>query len=55
VPIHNEEFKKVPEVAFRSYFSPLLKSKYLSYELFGYTYEYLYEVVLLLRALSKQS
>jgi len=40
---------------FRSYFSPLLKSKYLSYELFGFAYDYLYQVVLVLRALSRQS
>ena len=46
---------KREEVEFRSYFSPLLKSKYLSYELFGFTYDYLYQVVLVLRALSRQS
>ena len=40
---------------FRSYFTPALKSKYLSYELFSYSFRYFYEVVILLRSLSKQS
>ena len=40
---------------FRSYISPKLKSKWLTYELLTYTYEYMYEVVILLRGLSKQS
>ena len=40
---------------FKSYFIPSIKSKYLTYEILSYTFEYLFEVVILLRVLNKQS
>lgn len=48
----DEEIRPI-SVQFQSYISPKLKSKWLTYEILAYTYEYIYEVVILLRALNK--
>lgn len=40
---------------FKSYFIPTLRSKWLTYIILEYTFEYVYEVRLLLRALNTQS
>ena len=54
-PFRYVDSRPVSAVPFQSYITPRLRSKWLTYEILAFTYEYIYEVVMLLRALNKQS
>ena len=54
-PFRYVDSRPVSAVPFQSYITPRLRSKWLTYEILTFTYEYIYEVVMLLRALNRQS